>query len=411
MTTFRFLVPWLLVGLVCAPGCDRGTSAPTPANALPVTVSSGPPDMGYLNGLFTSITVCVPGTTDCQTIDSVLVDTGSTGLRVLSSSAGGKFSLTLPQQKDASGDPIVECNGFADGYTWGPVQIADIAMGGEKALSVPMQVIGDPSFATVPASCSASGGPSENTLQELGTYAILGVGPFPEDCGGGCADSPTAGQTENPGNVYYTCPSSGCQPAAVAVGAQVQNPVSLLPVDNNGVVIDLSPVSAGGATSVGGTLVFGIGTAPDNDLGSATVLPLDPTTLSFTTSYLGQSYPMSFIDSGSNAIYFLDATLTGMPTCTDLPTNSFYCPGGAAPLTFSATNQGVDGTDSVVGFSVVNTDTLLTNQDAFAFDNLAGPSGSSEYFDWGVPFFFGRKVFSAIEGAVAPGGPTPYFAY
>jgi hypothetical protein len=191
----------------------------------------------------------------------------------------------------------------------------------------------------------------------------------------------------------------------------VQNPVSLLPVDNNGVVIELPPVSAGGAASVGGTLVFGIGTATNNDLGGATVLPLDATTLSFTTLYLGQSYPESFIDSGSNALYFLDSTATGLPMCTDPSSNSFYCPASAAPVSFTATNEGIDGAESVVGFSVANTETLLENESAFAFDDLAGPSSSGQYFDWGVPFFFGRKVFSAIAGSAAPGGQTPYFAY
>ena len=391
----------------CSGGGDHGST--TPPNALPVTVNAGSPTPGYVNGLFTSITLCVPGTTTCQTIDSVLVDTGSVGLRVLSSAAGGVLSLTLPPEDDASGDPILECNAFVDGYTWGPLRTADVEMGGEEARSVAIQVIGDPAFAGVPTSCSASGGAGENTLEDLGTYAILGVGPFPQDCGSACADSLTAEKTENPGNVYYVCPSSGCQPAAVAVGAQVQNPVSLLPTDNNGVVVNLSAVSAGGAPSVTGTLLFGIGTQSNNGLGSAVVLPIDPGSSTFTTLYLGRAYPMSFIDSGSNAIYFLDSEATGLPSCADAPT--FYCPDSAGTVSFTATNQGTNGESSVVVFGVANTDTLFDDENNFAFDNLAGTSGSGEYFDWGVPFFFGRKVFSAIEGAAAPGGPTPYFAY
>jgi hypothetical protein len=206
------------------------------------------------------------------------------------------------------------------------------------------------------------------------------------------------------------CPSSGCIPAAVAVEAQVQNPVSLLPIDNNGVLIDLSAVSASGAPSATGTLVFGIGTQPNNDLGDAAVLPIDPGTLTFTTLYLGQSYPMSFIDSGSNALYFLDAAATGLPVC-EAPLDIFYCPVTSGTVAFTATNQGINGASSAVTFGVANADTLYDSEQNFAFDDLAGPSGSSAYADWGLPFFFGRKVFSAIEGAVAPGGPTPYFAY
>jgi Protein of unknown function (DUF3443) len=404
------LVMTAFLGAVCcSPG--NGRSVPLPLNALPIAVNAGPPGAGYVNGLFASVTLCVPGTTTCQTIDSVLVDTGSIGLRVLSSNAGGELTLALPQSEDESGDPIVECNAFVDGYTWGPLRMADVQMGSEEARSVPIQVIGDPAFAAVPASCSAGGGVGENTLQDLGTYAILGVGPLPQDCGSACADSLTAEKTDNPGNVYYVCPPSGCQPAAVAVDAQVQNPVSLLPTDNNGVVVDLSAVSAGGAPSVSGSLVFGIGTQPNNGLGSAAVLPIDPETLTFTTVYQGQPYAMSFIDSGSNALYFLDPAATSLPTCTDEPADTFYCPETTGTVSFTATNEGTNGESSVVGFGVANTDMLFDDDDNVAFNDLAGTSGSSQYFDWGVPFFFGRKVFSAIEGAVAPGGQTPYFAY
>ena len=30
---------------------------------------------------------------------------------------------------------------------------------------------------------------------------------------------------------------------------------------------------------------------------------------------------------------------------------------------------------------------------------------------WGLPFFFGRTVFTAIEGQTTPGGVGPYFAF
>jgi hypothetical protein len=405
-----FLAPrTLLCGLVSAAACSgNGSAASVPSNAVTISVNAGPA-VGYANGLFASITVCVPGSTDCQRIDSVLVDTGSIGLRVLASGAGGELSLALPLQTDSSGSPLVECNAFVDSYTWGPVRIADIAMGGEKARSVPIQVIGDPSFGDVPTSCSATGGTSADTLQSLGAYAILGVGPFPQDCGASCAEAPSAPNTENPGYVYYACPASGCQPAAVTVEAQVQNPVSLLPVDNNGVMVDLPSVPMGGAPTVTGSLVFGIGTQPNNDLGGATVLPIDPETLTFTTIYRGQSFAMSFVDSGSNAIYFLDSNAANLPACTNALYNSYYCPDNSVSLT--ATNRGTSGVTSTVSFAVANAGVLFANQNNFAFNDLAGPSGSSEYFDWGLSFFYGRKVFSAIEGAAAPGGQSPYFAY
>jgi hypothetical protein len=40
---------------------------------------------------------------------------------------------------------------------------------------------------------------------------------------------------------------------------------------------------------------------------------------------------------------------------------------------------------------------------------LAGPNSGT--FDWGLPFFFGRNVFTAIESQNTPGGVGPYWAY
>jgi len=44
-----------------------------------------------------------------------------------------------------------------DGYSWGPVALADVQISGETAQSVPLQVIGDPSFTNIPAACSGTG--------------------------------------------------------------------------------------------------------------------------------------------------------------------------------------------------------------------------------------------------------------
>src|SRR4051812_22304083 len=60
----------------------RGTNA----NVLPITIESG----SQVNRIFTSgLTVCMPGSaTNCQVFDRVVVDTGSSGLTILSSALG-----------------------------------------------------------------------------------------------------------------------------------------------------------------------------------------------------------------------------------------------------------------------------------------------------------------------------------
>jgi hypothetical protein len=83
------------------------------------------------------------------------VDTGSFGLRVL----GSALTVSLPQQNDGTGSPVAECAQFVLSTTWGPVKTADVKLAGEAASSIPIQVIGDPAFSMVPASCSSHGKP------------------------------------------------------------------------------------------------------------------------------------------------------------------------------------------------------------------------------------------------------------
>jgi hypothetical protein len=395
----KFVLMTLLIPLVVQPECGSSsppgnTVATAGPNVQPISVNAGPAN-NYANGVFTSVTICVPGSaSSCQTIDGVLVDTGSTGLRILSSA----LSLTLPQQT-ASGNPIVECNQFQDGFTWGPVQIADVMLASEQASSVPIQVIGAPAFPTVPDSCTSSGGPSENTLDTLGANGVLGVGLFRQDCGSFC----TVGGASNVG-FYYSCSTSGCQPTVEGLNQQLQNPVWLFAHDNNGVIVELATVAPLGAASVSGSLVFGIGTQANNGLGGATMFTVDGQG-TFTTIYNGTSYSGSFLDTGSNAIYFLDSATTGLMACT--ANTGFYCP--ASPQALSATQRGVSGTTGSVAFGVANADTLLANTLFNAFSMLAGTNPGS--FDWGLPFFFGRNVFTAIESQNTPAGFGPYWAY
>lgn len=372
---------------------NTNTIVTSGSNVQPITVGSGPTG-NYTNGAFTSVTVCVPATTTCQTIDGVLVDTGSSGLRLLSSA----LTISLPQQKAGDGNPVVECLPFVSGYTWGPVQTADIQISGEKASAVPIQVMSDTDF-PVPGAC-ADRGSSEDTLGALGANGLLGVGNFAQDCGGACVAT-GAGNPE----LYYECPASGCVVTGESLAQQVQNPVALFATDNNGVILEL-PAVTGPEASISGSLIFGIGTQSNNRLSGATVYTVDSDG-NFTTSYKSQPYNQSFLDSGSNGLYFLTSSASGIPVCPDAA--FFYCPSSTQNL--SATNQGANGASGQVSFSVASADNLFNdNPSAFVFVNLAGPN-SLPGFDWGLPFFFGRNVYTAIEGMSTPGGNGPYWAY
>ncbi len=94
-------------GASLSPGIGGGTPPPTPTadNVVSVVVDAGPSNAN-VNTLFTSVTVCVPGsTTNCQTIDHIQVDTASFGLRILSAA----LTLSLPVQPAQNGNALLEC--------------------------------------------------------------------------------------------------------------------------------------------------------------------------------------------------------------------------------------------------------------------------------------------------------------
>ena len=128
----------------------------------------------YENAAFATATICAPGSTsNCVTIPNLLVDTGSTGLRVFASEVS---SLNLPAVNASNGSAAYDCISFVDGaYLWGPVQQADVTLGGETASKVPIHVISG-STSGVPSSCSNGSTENDNTAILLGANGILGVG-------------------------------------------------------------------------------------------------------------------------------------------------------------------------------------------------------------------------------------------
>ena len=359
------------------------TSASVDLNAMKITVEKWSSNANYPNQGFVSLEICQPQSNNCQTIDHVLVDTGSYGLRLHTNA----ISIPLAQTQ-INNSPLAECTHFISGYTWGGVFTADIKLGGQTAAAVPIQVI-DGNYAQVPNSCAIGGGNAMNTQNALGANGILGVGSFQQDC----ASCATRALTAH----YYACSSTPCVPTAVPLASQVTNPVAMLPSNDNGVVITLPAVDAKGQVSASGTMVFGIGTTDKNTITSETVFKLDDNGY-FTTTYAGRVYPQSFIDSGSNGIFFSDNTLA---RCT--LSRGFYCP--STELTKTATLS-TDTVSALVTFKVGNADSV---SDTFAVQpNLAG-LGSS--FDWGLPFFYGRKVFVSISGKSVQGGTTPIVAF
>ena len=382
-----------------------GTPPPPPTstvNTASVIIDGGPSaSSGSVNTMFTTVTVCVPGsTTSCQTIDHIQVDTGSYGLRLLAP----VLTLTLPVEMLASGGSLAECTQFVDGFSWGPIATADVQIAGETAKSVPVQVIGDSRFTNIPAECSGTGGTEEDTVSTFGANGILGIGPFESDCGD--CDTATHG-------LYFSCTTS-CTDTTVPDNLQIPNPVTHFAVDNNGTIIVLPSVASGGASNVMGSLIFGIDTQSDNASGTQTVLTVDDNA-ELLVMFNGQTFGNSFIDSGSNGIFFADSSITTCAAPANDPTSqivNFYCP--ASTLTLPVTIQGMNGTmTNNLTFAVGNAINMLENTDFDAYPQLAGtlPPGNAGSFDYGLPFFYGKRVAVAVQGAMTTAGTGPYIAF
>ncbi len=369
---------------------------PPPNNVASVIVDEGPTG-NSVNTLFVSVTVCAPGsTTACQTIDHVQVDTGSYGLRLLAP----VLTVTLPVETLGNGSTVAECTQFVDGFSWGPIVTADVQIAGETASSVPVQAIGDSRYSTVPSDCSSSGGTEEDTVADFGANGILGIGPFEIDQPG-CA---TAAETA----CYYACTTAtSCTNSAVPMPMLVPNPVTHFAADNNGILIELPSVPSAGQLTVTGSLIFGIDTQSNNASGAQTVLTVDGNA-ELLMMFNGQTLANSFIDSGSNGIYFNDSALA---TCTAMGLTDFYCP--ANTLTLGLSIEGMNGVmANNLTFDVGNAATMLNANPTFnAFPLLAGTNPNPGSFDYGLPFFYGKRVAVAVEGDMTSVGTGPYIAF
>jgi hypothetical protein len=267
---------------------------------------------------------------------------------------------------------------------------ADVILGNEPAVQIPIQVI-DSTFGKVPSIC----GTPDSSPTTAGFNGILGVGLFTEDCGSGCANSANNG-------MYYVCSGTTCTSSKVTLSDQVQNPVAHLPQDNNGVIVQLPSVPLGGSTSVNGSLILGIGTQSNNAPSGVTTYKADQYG-EFITVFNGVSYNQSFIDSGSNALSF--PTPTTLPTCS-----GWFCPSSTTSL--SATNKGSSGSPSGdVSFQIGNALSLFKTSNMVFAEIGASMSGPPVTFDWGLPFYFGRNVYVGIDGKTSGIGTGPYWAY
>lgn len=384
----------LLLLLASCAGCGNSSHSsssssgnngiPQGPNVLAVTIGGAGLCAGIENQPCVSVTVCLPTTSQCQTVSDILLDTGSVGLRLFRSVL--TLDLSAQIETDAQGNQVGECIIYGIGADWGPVATAGVVLANEPEVRVPIQLI-DATFAGQSAVSNPCGQPVDTNPTTAHYNGLLGIDGFVSDQGAG---------------LYFSCGAGACTATAQPPNF-VQNPIAALPTDNNGYAVMFPAVGPNGAPALTGALILGIGTQSNNAPAGGSVYTRDPTTGTITTSYNGATV-RGFLDTGSTFLFFQDPTIPLCPTISGA-----FCP--PSPLSLSAVNEGSNQISGIVNFQVANAVNLQNTGNA-AFNNLAGPdTGLLREFDWGLPFFLGRTVFTGMAGRNSLLGVGPYWAY
>lgn len=92
--------------------CSNGSSTSKVAkpNDVPISIGSGMNGYG-INTMYVSITLCKDQSgTNCQTIDHIILDTGSFGLKINKSALPESFIADLSRIKTTADETVYACN-------------------------------------------------------------------------------------------------------------------------------------------------------------------------------------------------------------------------------------------------------------------------------------------------------------
>ena len=297
----------LSAGLLALAGCGgQGTTSPSPGstppvnNVQPIQVTSGPAN-NTVNGLYTSVTICVPGTSSCQTIDGVQVDTGSVGLRLLTS----PVTLPLPPVNDWQRPPdrqLRHVRGLvlhlgtgrdrrrADGRREGGLG----AHPAHRRRRLPR---------TRPPPAATAGRPP-HTAAALSANGLLGVGVFRQDCGPACS----GGASPAAAGVLQLLRARSARRRRVPAAASSRTRCGCSPRTTTACSSRCRPSPRRDAPhrlrALSSSASARRPTTASGPRGSTR-----PTTAgNFSTTFEGNVYSSSYLDTGSNGLFFLDSS-------------------------------------------------------------------------------------------------------
>lgn len=365
--------------------CSNGSSgnvAPIP-NQVPISIGSGMNGDG-INTMYISLTVCTNNSgTNCQTVDHIILDTGSFGVKINKSALPESFVLSLPRVTTNAGNEVYACNTFGSGYVFADEHYAVLNLAGTMTSNVILQVIENSPTAEIPDSCVAKG-PFDD-FANFGANGIIGVNPAIT------LSNSSLLLYKNINGIYEQLTNNEESNLPILN----QNPLPSLTTNNNGFVVSIPPVPQNTNTNVNGTLILGINTETNNKITSQTNLVVaSESDLSVVCNsacfYSKINNPESTIpavfDSGTNGWVFMSNTL---PQC-----DYGYCPASPTVWTSSVYSYDFAANESYTISATITADEVVDGQSvSFAVMPGWGYYNYNNQTLYGSPFFLGKNVY------------------
>lgn len=322
------------------------------------------------------VRICSSGLFErCYTLRRLLLDTGSSGLRIFSSSIPpSKIRRTGPEKKPS----LRECLPFGTSRLWGRVVRLDVMLGREPPIrSLPVQIV--ESIPEFPPSSPCDGkGRAMSDKSLSGIDGVLGVSP-----------------AESDGGYYFACAGQKCRPAFPSLQESVSNPVLHEKIDNNGIVLTFPSLPRKGARSVSGEMLLGIDTSPDNRLPPGVrFFPLERNVFFHATLEKSPRILYGRLDTGTNALVVPTLKL---PRCPP-PLNRLACPTKETSTSVALIEKG--GNSHLFSILAGNAAARLSGSRSVFDDILYMPPESPfSPFILGMPFFFGKTIYLLYPGS------------
>lgn len=364
--------------------CNNVGSSKPINPTIPISIGSGMNGDG-INTMYISVTLCKDSTgVRCETIDNIILDTGSFGLKINRSALTESFITTLSKVKLNDDQMIYACNTFGSGYVFASEYYASLNLANSYTNNVVVQIIENSPTAEIPDSCLAKG-PFDD-FSNFGANGIIGVNPALT-----LANDSILMYKKNIKGIYESL--------TFAEESQIpilnQNPLTSFKNNNNGFVISIPQVIQNTNTNVIGEMVLGINTAQNNQLTNQTnIVKASESNLSTVCNsacfYSQINNPESTIpavfDSGTNGWVFISNTI---PQCI-----YGYCPDQPVIWSSMVYSYNFASNESYQVTAIITPDETYDGQDlSFSVMPHWGYYNYNNETLYGSPFFFGKNVY------------------